>query len=317
MLLFVFPLLWACKHSESFREEDDVRFSLPEWPPEYGDKDLYPELLAWQITTNVVRNQLVNPDVQEIKVSIPKNKPFYLMAQPVTRVAQPVTKVAQSQVQTQSQPQSQTQSQSQCTFFHCAGGIYPYCYERSGKNGDVKVSWEQGFSAYLMDSMFLSANSFYGSSDSESVNVSEKSEYENYLASFNWKKFSETIQAKTTIDPSAEAQKVFYNPWHTDLSSIKQGIAYKNFSATLLNQKNCFSVVLEVEDYGANKGALSPYIPENEIIHNFSQFSLKKDEANYFSVNNQYQMIIRGSSAKNLSIEYIFLPIIKKESLSN
>ena len=296
MLLLAFPLLWACKYSETFREEDDVRFILPEWPPEYGDKDLYPELLAWQITTNVVRNQLVNPDVQEIKVSIPKNKPFYLMAQPVTRVAQPVTKVAQSQVQTQSQPQSQTQSQSQCTFFHCAGGIYPYCYERSGKNGTVKVSWEQGFSAYLMDSMFLSAN---------------------YLASFNWRKFSETIQAKTTIDPNADAQKAFYNPWHTDLSAIKQGIAYKNFSATLLNQKNCFSVALEVEDYGANKDALSPYIPENEIIHNYSQYSLKKDEANYFSVNNQYQMIIRGSSAKNLSIEYIFLPIIKKESLSN
>ena len=285
-LLLAYPLLWACKHSETFREEDNVRFILPVWPPEYGDKTLYPELLAWQITTNEVRNQLVTPDVQEIEFSIPKNKPFYLMAQPVT-------KVAQTQLQ---QPQSQTQAQSQCTFFHCAGGIYPYCYERSGKNGTVKVSWEQGFSAYLMDSMFLSAN---------------------YLASFNWKKFSETIQAKTTIDPNAETQKAFYNPWYTDLSAIKQGIAYKNFSATLLNQKNCFSVVLEVEDYGANKGALSPYIPENEIIHNYSQFSLKKDEANYFSVNNQYQMIIRGSSAKNLSIEYIFLPIIKKESLSN
>ena len=298
-LLLVFPLLWACKHSESFREEDDVRFILPKWPPEYGDKTLYPELLAWQITTNEVRNQLVKPDVQEIKVSIPKNKPFYLMAQPVT-------KVAQTQLQ---QPQSQTQAQSQCTFFHCAGGIYPYCYERSGKNGTVKVSWEQGFSAYLMDSMFLSANSFYGSSDSKSVNDSEKSEYENYLASFNWKKFSETIQAKTTIDPNAEAQKAFYNPWHTDLPAIKQGIAYKNFSATLLNQKNCFSVVLE--NYCTNKGVLSSYIPENEIIHNFSRFSLKKNEENYYSVNNQYQMIIRGSSAKNLSIEYIFLPIIR------
>ena len=300
MLLLVSLLLLSCKNDGALPEENDVHFILPAWPPEYSEQSLYPELLAWQITTNEVRNQLVNPDVQEMEVSVPKNKPFYFIAQPITKVAQ-----------TQSQPQSQTQAQSQCTFFHCAGGIYPYCYERSGKTGVVTVSWEQGFSAYLMDSMFLSANSFYGSSDSKSVNDSEKSEYENYLASFNWKKFSETIQAKTTIDHNAEAQKAFYNPWHTDLSAIKQGIAYKNFSATLLNQKNCFSVVLEVEDYGANKDALSPYIPENEIIHNFSQFSLKKDEANYFSVNNQYQMIIRGSSAKNLSIEYIFLPIIR------
>ena len=156
-----------------------------------------------------------------------------------------------------------------------------------------------------MDSIFLSANSIYAQSESQ------KSAYENYITFFNWKKLVTTIRSKATIAPNVEAQEVFYNPWHTDLSVIKQGIAYKDFSATLLNQKNCFSVVLQ--DYGTNESVLSPYIPENEMIHNFSQFSLKKNEENYFSVNNQYQMIIRGSSAKNLSIEYIFLPIIIEE----
>ena len=68
-----------------------------------------------------------------------------------------------------------------------------------------------------------------------------------------------------------------------------------------------------LEGDGTNKGVLSSYIPENEMIHNFSQFSLKKNEENYFSVNNQYQMIIRGSSAKNMSTEYVFLPIIIEE----
>ena len=153
--------------------------------------------------------------------------------------------------------------------------------------------------------MLLSANSIYAQSESQI------SACETYITSFNWKKLVTTIQSKTTIDPNVEATEVFYNPWHTDLSAIKQGIAYKDFSATLLNQKNCFSVVLQ--DYGTNESVLSSYIPENEMIHNFSQFSLKKNEENYFSVNNQYQMIIRGSSAKNLSIEYIFLPIIIEE----
>ena len=302
MLLLVSLLLLSCKNDGALPEENDVHFILPAWPPEYSEQSLYPELLAWQITTNEVRNQLVNPDVQEMEVSVPKNKPFYFIAQPITKVAQ-----------TQSQPQSQTQAQSQCTFFHCAGGIYPYCYERSGKTGVVTVSWEQGFSACLMDSMFLSANSFYSSSDGKSESKSDsdrgKSDYENYLASFNWKKLVDTIQTKTASESSSPEN--FYNPWHTDLSAIKQGIAYKDFSATLLNQKNCFSVVLQ--DYGTNESVLSPYIPENEMIHNFSQFSLKKNEENYFSVNNQFQMIIRGSSAKNLSIEYIFLPIIIEE----
>ena len=294
MLLLVFPLLWACKHSETFREEDYVHFILPAWPPEYGEQSLYPELTGWLITTNEVRNQLVEASVQEIELTVNKNKPFYVIAQPVTKVAQ-----------SQAYEQSQLASQAQNTFFHCAGGIYPYCYERSGKTGTVNVTWEQGFSAYLMDSMFLVAANFYAQ------NESQKSAYETYITSFNWKKLVNTIQSKTSIISDVEAQEVFYNPWHTDLPAIKQGIAYKNFSATLLNQKNCFSVVLE--GYGLNKGVLSSYIPENEMIHNFSRFSLKKDEDNYFSVNNQYQMIIRGSSAKNLSIEYIFLPIIIEE----
>ena len=276
----------SCQNNSCFSEssfsKENVSYILPAWPPEYGEQSLYPELKGWLITTNEVRNQPVEASIQEIELTVNKNKPFFVIAQPVTKSAQ-----------------------GQNCFFHCAGGIYPYCFERSGKTRTVNVSWEQGFSAYLMDSIFLSANSIYAQSESQ------KSAYENYITFFNWKKLVTTIRSKATIAPNVEAQEVFYNPWHTDLSVIKQGIAYKDFSATLLNQKNCFSVVLQ--DYGTNESVLSPYIPENEMIHNFSQFSLKKNEENYFSVNNQYQMIIRGSSAKNLSIEYIFLPIIIEE----
>ena len=106
---------------------------------------------------------------------------------------------------------------------------------------------------------------------------------EDYIASFNWKKFSETIQAKTENAATGNLPKAFYNPWQANISAVKQGIAYRNFSAGLLNQVNCFSVALE------NNKALSSYIPENQIIHNYSQFSLEKNEENYFSVNNQYQ----------------------------
>ena len=283
--MYLFSFI-SCQNTSSFSEssfsKETVSFILPAWPPEYGEQFLYPELTGWLITTNEVRNQPVEASMQEIELTVNKNKPFYVIAQPVTK-----------------------STQGQNCFFHCAGGIYPYSYERSGKTGTVNVIWEQGFSAYLMDSMFLVAANFYAQSESQ------KSACETYITFFNWKKLVTTIQSKTTIDPNVEAQEVFYNPWHTDLSAIKQGIAYKDFSATLLNQKNCFSVVLQ--DYGTNESVLSSYIPENEMIHNFSQFSLKKNEENYFSVNNQYQMIIRGSSAKNLSIEYIFLPIIIEE----
>lgn len=261
-------LFWSCKHSEPFREKDDVRFILPKWPPEYGDESLYPELTGWLITTNDVRNQPVTPDVKKIEFSVCRNSSFYVMAQPVTQ-----------------------SSQGECTFFHCAGGLYPYCYE-----GYVNLTWEQGFSAYIMDSMLFTENSLY-----------QKEQREEYIASFNWKKFSETIQAKTENAAAGNPPKAFYNPWQANISTVKQGIAYRNFSAGLLNQVNCFSATLE------NNKALSSYIPENQIIYNYSQFSLKKNEENYFSVNNQYQMIIRGSSAKNLSTEYVFLPIIIEE----
>ena len=268
----------ACQNDYAMNEENDIHFILPEWPPEYGDQTLYPELTGWLITTNKVRNQLVKADIKEIEVSVTKNKPFYLIAQPVTK-----------------------SYHGDCTFFHCAGGLYPYCYERVGNSmtkqkGSVNVTWDQGFCAYIMDSLFLPENGLH-----------QKKEREQYLASFNWKKYSETIQTKTEDSKAENPPKVFYNPWHTDLSAIKQGIAYKTFSATLLNQKNCFSATLD------NPRVLAPYIPENEIIHNYSQVSLKKDEENYFSVNNQYQMIIRGSSVKNLSTDYIFLPIIIEE----
>ena len=96
-------LFWSCKHSEPFREKDDVRFILPKWPPEYGAESLYPKLTGWLITTNDICNQPVKPDVKEIEFSVRKNSPFYVMAQPVTQ-----------------------SSQGECTFFHCAGGLYPY-----------------------------------------------------------------------------------------------------------------------------------------------------------------------------------------------
>ena len=104
----------------------------------------------------------------------------------------------------------------------------------------------------------------------------------------------------------------FYNPWLLDSSTILSSIANKNFSLTNLNLKDVQAVSSgEIEQN--HKNFLSSYIPENQIISEFHKITLKKNEDNVFSVYNQYGIIIRETSAKNLSTQMFLLPIYNKD----
>lgn len=271
--------------------EETVTFVLPEWPPDFGNAALYPEIKNWKIVAKNHSVEQIDNNVRSVDFTVEKNKPFYVIALPCTKIDENYG----------------------TTFFYGAGGVYPYSVISENGNRIVAVTWEQGFSASIMDKIYTSACSAYSFEECDS-----------YLVKFNWKKLIDSVQNK--IDDSFEAfseskntneeirKLVFYNPWKLESQDLIKGITENAFSATLLNQKNCFSVIGTTENHLGNE-FLSRFIPENQIINDYSSFSLKKNEENSFSVYNLYQTIIRGSSAKNLSIEYIFLPIDKEELL--
>lgn len=296
--LFVFS---ACNNStflDIFKNphEETVTFVLPKWPPEFGNDELYPELKSWKIIAKNQPVQKIGNDVQSLDFSVEKNEPFYVIALPCTKLDEKVL-----------------DENYECSFFYGAGGIYPYSAVFENGSKTVEITWEQGFSATIMDKVYISASNFYSYQECDS-----------YLIRFNWKKMIDSIQKKMSdsfedysenINSPEKIEKlVFYNPWNLDSQELIKGITGNAFSATLLNQKNCFSVIGTKENQLKNE-YLSPFIPENQIICDYSSFSLKKNDENNFSVYNLYQMIIRGSSAKNLSIEYIFLPINKEDLL--
>lgn len=275
-------LILSCDNLLSESKKETVSFILPDWPPSYGDKRLYPELSKWVVytTNNLEENAIIIPNSsflenKIIKFEVDKNKPFFVLAQPLTK----------------------NQNNEENAFFYPAGAIYPYMYMQNEDDLEMYLTWEDGYSAFLMYTIYQSAKK----------NTKTLTFVDSYLASFNWKKLQTTLNNKiieSVNNYEDDTTVLFYNPWLLDYNEIKKEIALNYFSLNSFNLKNSFS--LQRED---NKKYLSSFIPENQIIQKFGAISIKKNEDNLFSMYNSFGAIFHGSSAKNISIEYVFLPI--------
>ena len=86
----------------------------------------------------------------------------------------------------------------------------------------------------------------------------------------------------------------------------------QGFTATALNLKSSFQISLKDKidcERSKSIAVMSSFVPENQIIQKYGTISLTKDKASLFSLDNLYGVIFTGTSAKNVSIEYVFLPI--------
>ncbi len=131
-------------------------------------------------------------------------------------------------------------------------------------------------------------------------------------ASFNWKKAQEAIDTRLSAN-----NKLFYNPWLLDKGLLLEGIASGTFKTTYLTLRG--SIGLE-EDFllresGINqaesyeKRFLSAFIPENLYLENKKQFTVIKNAPILIADAKKYGLFIKLKSSKNISLEFIFLPI--------
>ena len=139
-----------------------------------------------------------------------------------------------------------------------------------------KITWSGGYAAHLFNII----------SDSEQ---------------FNWEKCLETLE-------SCE------NPWLLNSQEALEGIAYHNFTANKLKLSGTISVQLDFMVY-------SSYVPENQVIQESSSVKVIKNQPELFALETLRQssgtvgfyIIISASSAKNISLDLVSMPIFKED----
>lgn len=121
---------------------------------------------------------------------------------------------------------------------------------------------------------------------------------------FNWEKLMQTL------DEKALDEEAFYNPWLLDSQEILEGIAYHNFTATKLKQSQTFCLELDFEVF-------SSYVPENDFMRTAERpyVTVKRDQPQLFALaqSSAYGLLISAASAKNISLEFISMPIYIEE----
>ncbi len=157
-------------------------------------------------------------------------------------------------------------------FFKCAGTLYPY--RRS-------ITWSAGYAAATMKTLKAAAP-------------------QSYLLLFNWERFIQTLEQKQQNAPS-------YNPWLLDSSKVLEAIAYHEFTAAKLNNSGTLAIELDFPVF-------SSYVPANDApaLSLPAQIYIKKGIPSLFMLadgSHKTGVIICGTSLKNLSMDFISMPI--------
>ena len=183
----------------------------------------------------------------------------------------------------QAQPITLLQNGNECIYFHPAGFVYP----SSSQN---KASWEQGFAAFIMEGLYKNCRQ----------NGITQGQAARYVSTFNWQKMISVSQEKS-------------NPWLCDSGLIIKNLSEETFRASLLTPSSCYQLSLQKIYEKTGLVVLSPYIPENQKIAQNGQITIKKDFPMLLSDVKEFGIFITYLSAKNIHIEYIYIPIYKEE----
>ena len=122
------------------------------------------------------------------------------------------------------------------------------------------------------------------------------------------------LKEKQEESSNSEDKSGFYNPWLLDSQELLEGIAFRNFSATKLKLSGTLKIPLDFEVF-------SSYVPENDFFkQNFQKnnqafvtVAIKRPEIFLLDSMAKYGLLISASSAKNISLEFISLPIYIEE----
>ena len=163
----------SCSLFSKDADMETLSIKLPDWPPSQNEGTgqnipaatfplpAYPPISRWKITLAKADGISIFhtvPDSQ-VEITIPKNCPFSLQAQPITLL----------------------EDGRECLYFHPAGYIYP----SSEQN---KASWQDGYAAFIMEGIYKNCQK-NGFSNAEAAR---------YVSSFNWQKILSLIQTKIT-----------------------------------------------------------------------------------------------------------------------
>ncbi len=275
LTLLSFIIIACSQNPSSSAPTEDLLIQLPQFP----QTPSYPRLSRWLIQIESQNlSQSYSTTEQSFYLSLPKNQPAAITATPITFIGQ---------------------TSEETVFFKPAGTIYPYEWNL----GTLALTWECGFAASLMNSIFQSRKETEFSD--EYIN--------NFAASFNWKKLQSTILQKTEkIEPD-----VFYNPWQLDRTLILENLSNGIFSADYLKTK--YIISLELADLAIPETSIiiSSYIPENQRIEKSGILSVRKNTEEFFILKNQkspsqkaYALKLICSSTKKVSLQVINLPIL-------
>ncbi len=286
-LLAQIILLSGCKYNVfDLQQTQELSLTFPQWPP-VSYKTLednfsecqtpYPKLSRWHV-------QVVCAEYQDeffVDASLPSDyaKTALVLSavknEPVAILATPITLNSEG---------------AEVHFFKPAGMIYPF---------DNFFTWEGGFCATVFQQLFKSK---------KETGVTTK-HMEQFLNSFNWIKFERTVSQK--MNKSLMEGESFYNPWQIDLYTLLDYLSYGSFSASYLNTKNIYTIPLSKIQLEPEQGIqiLSSFIPENDFIRSKGQISLKKGVESQICCNLDYAAVVVYNSAKNISLNYIFMPI--------
>ena len=140
------------------------------------------------------------------------------------------------------------------------------------------------------------------------------------VSTFNWKKAQETIDKKIAESKESPANPdegvtKFYNPWLIPSPPVLENISVSQFKSSLLNLTGCHAITIEtLQKLTASNLApppplLSSFIPENSCLMEKNQFTVRKDSNFLVSSAKKHGILITFHSTKNISLEFIFLPI--------
>lgn len=271
LCFFIFP---CCSSPLTINPEEEFFISLPQWPPEDSQKSDYPELSRWKIIiTSTEETKCFFTTDSSFSFTFQKNLPYAIIFQPITLL----------------------ENGKETEYFYPAGIIYPYSQTNSKT---INASWEEGFLAYTIYRIISSR---------KETGVSQK-HLENFLKEFNWKKVQENINSKIE-NSSTEEKSPCFNPWLIDSEKLLDNLCYGNFKASFLNPTGIFIFNLETLFSEDDFFPLSSFIPENKVIVEKNKIALRKNYINFLSDGKKSGVVLQCKSAKNVSKEYIQMPI--------
>lgn len=262
LILIVGTFVSSCSNLIS-DDCEQVEIVFPQW------EENFPYLCGWDVK---IQNAF---DSFKVFVSPGENLSFLVkLNRPVAFVACPVTYDAAGNM---------------VAYFYPAGFVYPYGECAGSDKNKVILTWNDGFTAEVMNQMFtVSKNSGYLG---EEVNE--------FIASFNWKRLMLTVQNKETEDE-------MYNPWLLERNEILNAIAYRNFKATDLNLKKSI-----VKEYFLEGEFFLRYVPVNSVYFETGKIYLNLEQV--YIVQDLMQNFYKVSTdlENNVLLDKVFMPILE------